>query len=142
MTLCHQTLFFNVCDPPKARFAECREEMSRPPPWSLREIADPRLRGLMRQPPFPPYRLGLSPRPRRGGALNLRADVSGNDFTGHEVGGAELNARGQPTLGRRRRTLATQVLKFQERTFRCSSASIAYVGLHAAKTLWRCTPSG
>ena len=45
-----QTLFFNVCDLPKARFAEGREEVPQPPPWSLREIADSRLRSP-RQPP-------------------------------------------------------------------------------------------
>ena len=44
-----QTLFFNVCDLPKARFAEGCQEMPRPPPWSLREIADSKLRSL-RQP--------------------------------------------------------------------------------------------
>jgi hypothetical protein len=44
-----QTLFFNVCDLPEAPFAEGRDEMPRPPPWSLREIADSKLRSL-RQP--------------------------------------------------------------------------------------------
>ena len=44
-----QTLFFNVCDLPKARFAEIREEVPQPAPSSLREIADSRLRSL-RQP--------------------------------------------------------------------------------------------
>ena len=45
-----QTLFFNVCALPKASFAEGCEEMPRPPPWSLRQIADSKLRSL-RQPP-------------------------------------------------------------------------------------------
>ena len=58
-----QTLFSNVCDLPKVRFAEGCEEMPRPPLWSLREIADSKLRSL-RQPPGegrldqPPERLG------------------------------------------------------------------------------------
>jgi hypothetical protein len=46
-----QTLFFNVCDLPKAPFAEGCNEMPRPPPWSIREIADSKLRSL-RQPPL------------------------------------------------------------------------------------------
>jgi hypothetical protein len=57
-----QTLFFNVFDLPKASFAEGCEKMPRPPPWSLREIADSKLRSL-RQPPVaagPPA--GLRPR--------------------------------------------------------------------------------
>ena len=45
-----QTLFFNVCDLPKAHFAECCDEMPRLTLWSLREIADSKLRSL-RQPP-------------------------------------------------------------------------------------------
>jgi hypothetical protein len=39
-----QMLFFNVCDLPKAPFAEGCEETPRPPPWSPREIADSKLR--------------------------------------------------------------------------------------------------
>jgi hypothetical protein len=44
-----QTLLFNVCDLPKAAFAEGCDEVLRLPPWSLREIADSKLRSL-RQP--------------------------------------------------------------------------------------------
>jgi hypothetical protein len=33
-----QTLFFNVCDLPKARFAEGRDEMPRPPLWVNRRL--------------------------------------------------------------------------------------------------------
>ena len=57
-----QTLFFNVCDLPKAPFAQGCDETPRPPLWSLREIADSKLRSL-RQPP------GLSSR----GLVWLRA---------------------------------------------------------------------
>ena len=45
-----QTLLSNVCNLPKARFAGGCEEMPRLLPWSLREIADSKLRSL-RQPP-------------------------------------------------------------------------------------------
>ena len=65
-----QTLLFNVCDLPKARFAEGREEMPRAPPWSLRENADSRLRSL-RQPPLSALRLGSSS-PTTGTALARR----------------------------------------------------------------------
>jgi hypothetical protein len=44
-----QTLFCNVCDLPKVRFAEGCDETPRPPPWSPREIAESKLQGL-RQP--------------------------------------------------------------------------------------------
>jgi len=41
-----QTLLFSVCDLPKAPFAEGCEETPRPPPWSLREIAESKIRSL------------------------------------------------------------------------------------------------
>jgi len=47
-----QTLLFTVCDLPKATLAEGYGEISWLPPWSLRDIADSKLRSLG-QPPGP-----------------------------------------------------------------------------------------
>ena len=72
-----QTLFFNVCDLPKARFAEGSEETPRRPPWSLREIADSKLRSLRQ----PSDGLGLSPRSVGRGTLifNEHAGMSADE---------------------------------------------------------------
>ena len=44
------------------------------------------------------------PRPRRGGALHWRAGVSGNDFTGHEVGARRRLAPTEHAVNQRRGT--------------------------------------
>jgi hypothetical protein len=53
--------------------------------------------------PFSHDSLGLSPRPRRGGALHWRAGLPGNDFTGHEVGARRRLAPTEHAVNQRRR---------------------------------------
>ena len=111
----HRTVFYRGVETPASFSLRSIFLYRRAPALAAREIhrawfrpVGASLQASAGTAPFSPDSLGLSPRPP---ALHLRAGVSGNDFTGHEVGEAELDERGQPAPGCRRRTLAAQVLR-------------------------------